>query len=56
LKSRRVLIIVAALTAVWLLSSLGAYYLEVGDANANIKTVGDGLWWGVVTFFDGRIR
>jgi len=45
-----VLIIVAALTAVWLFSSLGAYYLEVGDANANIKTVGDGLWWGVVTF------
>ncbi len=49
-KNRRILIIVGALTAVWLISSLGAFFLEKGDANANIKTMGDGLWWGVVTF------
>lgn len=50
MKNRRVLIIVAALAAVWLASSLGAFFLEQGDTNANIKTIGDGLWWGVVTF------
>jgi voltage-gated potassium channel len=25
------------------------FFIEHGDANANIKTIGDALWWSIIT-------
>jgi hypothetical protein len=35
---------------IWLLDSFAVYQFEHGVADANIKSFGDALWWGIVTF------
>lgn len=42
--------VAAFLTTAWLISSILIYYFEKDAEGANIKTFGDAVWWGIVTF------
>lgn len=42
--------VITTLVATWIGISQGVYYFESSAKDANIHSLQDGLWWGIVTF------